>query len=83
MEKNLQKLHGIEVMSVINMSNGFGVLPIAKEDQHYLCLYDAKSGELGVQEVAQWMGKQSSLLHPVHGQTNNHTTGRQGTVIHR
>ena len=35
MEQNLQKLHGIEVMSVINMSNGFRVLPITKEDQHY------------------------------------------------
>merc|ERR1712082_155755 len=34
-EQNLQKLHGIEVVSAINMSNGFGVLPIAEEDQHY------------------------------------------------
>ena len=34
-EQNLQKLHGIQVVSAINMSNGFGMLPIAKEDQHY------------------------------------------------
>ena len=35
MEQNLQKLHGIEVISAIDMSNGFGVLAIAEEDQHY------------------------------------------------
>ena len=34
-EQNLQKLHGIEVVSVIDMSNRFGVIPIAEEDQHY------------------------------------------------
>ena len=31
-EQNLQKLHSIEIVSANNMSNGFGVLPIAKED---------------------------------------------------
>ena len=34
-EQNLQKLYGIKVVSAIDMSNGFGVLPIAEEDQHY------------------------------------------------
>ena len=34
-EQNLQKLHGIEVVSAIDMSNGFRVLPIAEEEQHY------------------------------------------------
>ena len=34
-EQNLQKLHGINVMSAINMSNRFGLLPIAEEDQYY------------------------------------------------
>ena len=34
-EQNLQKLHRIKVVSAIDMSNGFGVLPIAEEDQHY------------------------------------------------
>ena len=31
-EQNLQNLYGIEVVSVINMSNRFGVLPITEED---------------------------------------------------
>ena len=34
-EQNLQKLHSIKVVSAIDMSNGFGVLPITEEDQHY------------------------------------------------
>ena len=34
-EQNLQKLHGIKVVSAVDMSNGFGVLLIAEEDQHY------------------------------------------------
>ena len=33
-EQNLQKLHGIKVVSAVDMSNG-GVLPIVEEDQHY------------------------------------------------
>ena len=33
-EQNVQKLHGIEVVSVIDMSNGFRVLAITNEDQH-------------------------------------------------
>ena len=34
-EQNLQKLHGIKVVSAVDMSNGFRVLPIEEEDQHY------------------------------------------------
>ena len=29
------KIHGIKVVSVIDMSNGLGVLPIVEEDQHF------------------------------------------------
>ena len=43
-EQNLQKLHGIEVISAINMSYRFGVLPIAKEDQHYFAFTTPNQG---------------------------------------
>ena len=43
-EPNLQKLHGIEVVSAIDMSNGFGVLPIAKENQHYFVFTTPNQG---------------------------------------
>ena len=43
-EQNLQKLHGIEVVSTIDMSNGFGVLPIAEEDQHYFAFTTPNQG---------------------------------------
>ena len=43
-EQNLQKLHGIEVVSAVDMSNGFGVLPIAEEDQHYFAFMAPNQG---------------------------------------
>ena len=43
-EQNLQKLHGIEVVSTVDMSNGFGVLPIAEEDQHYFTFLTPNEG---------------------------------------
>ena len=33
-EQNLQKLHGIKIVSATDMSNGFRILPITEEDQH-------------------------------------------------
>ena len=50
-EQNLQKLHGIEVISAINMSNGFGVLPIAKEDQHYFAFTTPNQGSLAFKRL--------------------------------
>ena len=41
---NLQKLHWIKVVSAIDMSNGFGVLPIAEEDQHYFAFTTPTQG---------------------------------------
>ena len=43
-EQNLQKLHGIEVISAVDMSNGFGVLPIVEEDQHYFTFTTPNQG---------------------------------------
>ena len=43
-EQNLQKLHGIEVVSTVDMSNRFGVLPIVEEDQHYFTFTTPNQG---------------------------------------
>ena len=43
-EQNLQKLHGIEVVSAVDMSNGFGVLPNTKEDQYYFAFTTPNQG---------------------------------------
>ena len=43
-EQSLQKLHGIEVVSSVDMSNRFGVLPIAEEDQHYFTFTTPNQG---------------------------------------
>ena len=43
-EQNLQKLHGIKAVSAVDMSNGFGVLPIAEEDQHYFAFMTPNQG---------------------------------------
>ena len=42
--QNLQKLHGIQVVSTVDMSNGYGVLPIAEEDQHYFAFTTPTQG---------------------------------------
>ena len=44
MEQNLQKLHRIEVVSAFDMSNGFGVLQITEEDQHYFVFTTPSQG---------------------------------------
>ena len=43
-EQNIQKLHGIKVLSAIDMSNGFGVLPLAEKDQHYIAFTTLMQG---------------------------------------
>ena len=51
-KQNLQKLHGIEVVSAIDMSNGLGVLPIPEENQHYFAFMTLTKGSW-VQKTAQ------------------------------
>ena len=43
-EQNLQKLHGIQVVSAVDMSNRFRVLPIAEEYQHYFTFTTPNQG---------------------------------------
>ena len=43
-EQYLQKFYGIQVVSAVDMSNGFGVLPIVEEDQHYFAFMTPNHG---------------------------------------
>ena len=41
----------------IDMSNRFGVLPIAEEDQHYFAFMTVTQNKVGLQEIVQRVGE--------------------------